>query len=58
MRWQLFHLTAMGGAHRQRQLPCQDCALSAQERGARIVMVADGTIYEQSAETASGTPIE
>ena len=42
MRWQLFHLTAMGGAHRQRQLPCQDCALSAQERGARIVMVADG----------------
>lgn len=42
MRWQLFHLTAMGGAHRQRQLPCQDCALSGQDRDARIVMVADG----------------
>ena len=42
MRWQLFHLTAMGGAHRQRQLPCQDCALSAQEQGTRIIMVADG----------------
>ena len=42
MGWQLFHLTAMGGSHRQRQLPCQDYALSAQERGARIIMVADG----------------
>ncbi|MGN1021521.1 MAG: PP2C family serine/threonine-protein phosphatase [Aristaeellaceae bacterium] len=42
MQWQLFHLTAMGGAHRQRQLPCQDRALSAQGHGARIVMVADG----------------
>ena len=43
MRWQLFHLTAMGGAHRQRQLPCQDCALSAQgDEGTRIIMVADG----------------
>ena len=42
MRWQLFHLTAMGGAHRQRQLPCQDCALSAQGEGTRIIMVADG----------------
>lgn len=42
MSWQVFHQTARGGSHQESGLPCQDCAVSEEYRGTRILIVADG----------------